>query len=101
MLIQRSKIFIMNPSQFALAVVFPGADVADVVRAAMQRNVHIVDKEPYKEHKNYASFDLTYQPYLDGGRILLLFVFPGGYSVLAKDQQTLNNALNTVQQYSN
>lgn len=90
----------MTPSQFALAVVFPGADVADVVRAAMHHRVHIVDKEPYKDGKNYASFNLTYEPYING-RIFLLFVFPEGYSVLADDSHSLGNALSKIQEYSN
>lgn len=91
----------MTPSQFALAVVFPGADISDVVRAAMQHNVHIVDKEPFRETRDYASFDLAYHPYINGGRILLLFVFPEGYSVLADDSRALTKALTKVQEYCN
>ena len=90
-----------SPSQFALAIVFPGADMAAVVRAAVRHHVHVVDKETHDARKDYAAESKKYTPYINGSRILLLFVFPGGHSVLADSDASLDVALRRIREMSN
>lgn len=90
-----------SPTQFALAIVFPGSGTADVVAAAVRHYVHIVDRAPYDPAKDYAALSKKYEPYVNGSRILLLFVFAEGYSVLADDDRNLDMAIGKIREMSN
>jgi hypothetical protein len=83
----------MSYLQFAIAIMFPGAGIPDIVDAASRHNVHIIDKESYDAQKDYIALGQSYEPYINGSRILLLFVFPEGRSILATDPQKLAEAV--------
>lgn len=89
----------MTDLHFAIAIVLPGAEVADIVKAATFNGVHIIDKETYDAEKDYASFISAYEPYTNGSRILLLFVFPGAQSMLVADDAQLLQALEKCRDY--
>ena len=91
----------ISPTQFALAIVFPGSDTADVVAAAVRHHVHIVDKEAYDPRKDYVAVSKKYEPYINGSRILLMFVFSEGQSVLADDDRNLDMAVGRIREMSN
>ena len=91
----------MNDLQFAIAVVFPGAEVADIVKAATYNGVHIIDKEEYDNGRDYAAYSAAYEPYIEGSRILLLFVYPEGQSILAGDDAQLQRAIEKSSEYKN
>jgi len=78
--------------QFAVAIVFPNASVKDIVSAAMKNNVHIIDKENYDPEKDYIAYSASYQPYVQGSKILLLFIFPEEESILTNTEQNLMEA---------
>lgn len=83
----------MTPMQFAVVIVFPGTQLSEVISAAITHNVHIIDKESYKPGKDYAAMSRAYEPYINGSRILLLFVFPEGLAILANNETNLNMAV--------
>ncbi len=91
----------MSDHEFAIAIVFPGAGVAEIVKGATYNGVHIIDKEDYDPQKDYAAYHAAYEPYIEGKRILLLFVFPDGQSMLATDEMQLTSAVEKSRQYSN
>jgi hypothetical protein len=82
--------------EFAVAIVFPGVGAADIVAAAIKHEVHVIDKEEYAPQKDYAAYHATYEPYVNGSRIMLLFVFTGGFSVLADNPQNLEKAMERI-----
>lgn len=90
-----------SPTQFALAIVFPDTDNGDVVSAAIRHHVHIVDKEDFTPEKDYAAQAASYEPYINGSRIMLLFVFPEGNTVLADTETNLQRALLRIWEMSN
>lgn len=90
-----------SPTQFALAIVFPGTDMADIVSAAVQHHVHIVDKQNFDAGKDYVAESKRYEPYVNGSRILLLFVFPEGHSILANSEAQLHSAIGRIREMSN
>jgi hypothetical protein len=83
----------MTPTQFAVVIVFPGTQLSGVISAALAHNVHIIDKEAYKPGKDYAAMSRSYEPYINGSRILLLFVFSEGLAILANNEANLNMAV--------
>jgi len=83
----------MSDLEFAIAIVFPGAGVAEIVKGATYNGVHIIDKEDYNPGKDYTAYRTLYEPYIDGKRILLLFVFPDGQSILASTDAELARAI--------
>lgn len=88
-------------TQFALAIVFPGTDNADVVSSAVRHHVHVVDKEHFDVDKDYAAQAASYEPYINSSRIMLLFVFPEGNTVLADNESNLQRALLRIREMSN
>jgi hypothetical protein len=90
-----------SPTQFALAIVFPGTDNTDVVAAAVRHHVHVVDKEYFDAAKDYAAIAASYEPYINGSRIMLLFVFPQGNTVLADTEASLQQAIRRIQEIGN
>ncbi|WP_276135025.1 hypothetical protein [Polluticoccus soli] len=90
-----------TPTQFALAIVFPGADNGDVVKAAIRHYVHVIDKEDFIADKDYAAQAASYQPYTNGSRIMLLFIFSEGNTVLADNETNLQRALLWIREMSN
>jgi hypothetical protein len=90
-----------SPSQFALAIVFPGTGNMDVVTAAVRHHVHVVDKEVFDAKKDYAAESKRYEPYINGSRILLLFIFQEGTSILADTENNLDIAIRHIQEISN
>jgi hypothetical protein len=91
----------MSYLQFAVAIVFPGAGVPDIVEAAAKNHVHIIDKEDYDAQKDYEAFSKSYEPYINGSRILLLFIFPEGRSILASDPTRLSAAIEEIKGFNN
>jgi hypothetical protein len=90
-----------SSSQFALAIVFPGADMSDVVRAAVRHHVHVVDREIFSAGKDYVIESKKQASYINGSRIMLLFVFPDENSVLADSDANLDVALSRILEMSN
>lgn len=88
----------MTPTQFAVVIVFPGAQLSEVISAALTHNVHIIDKEAYRPGKDYAAMSRSYEPYINGSKILLLFVFPEGLAILANDETKLNVAVERIRE---
>lgn len=87
----------MEHFRFAICVVLPGATSADVVKAAIAHNVHIIDKEPLDPAKDYSDFPETEMPE-NGAAIYYLFTSPDG-SVLAEDEATKQEAFRTIQRF--
>ena len=90
----------MSELNFAIAIVFPGAGVANIVKAATLHGVHIIDKEEYDAGKDYTSFFSSYEPYMNGSRLLLLFIYSDGNSILAEDTVQLEGALEKSRSYN-
>jgi hypothetical protein len=90
-----------SPTQFVLAIVFPGTATSDIVSAAVRHHVHIVDKETFDAKKDYAAESRKYTPYINGSRIMLLFIFPDGNSVLADSDKNLQSAVGRIREMSN
>lgn len=88
----------MTPTQFAIAIVFPGVGIKEVVSAAIKSQVHIVDREFYNPAKDYGAFSASYEPYLNGSRIMLLFVFPEGAFILASSDELLTKAFAKIEE---
>lgn len=90
-----------SPTQFVLAVIFPGTNTSDIVSAAVKHHVHIVDKETFDVSKDYAAESKKYEPYINGSRIMLLFIFTGGYSILADSETNLQSAIGRIRELAN
>lgn len=90
---------LMTDLHFAIAIVVPGAKVADIVKAATYNGVHIIDKETYDAGKDYVLYISAYEPYTNGSRIQLLFVFPGGQSILASEDIQITEAVEKCRDY--
>ncbi len=84
--------------QFAVAIVFPEAGVKDIVSSAMKSNVHIIDKENYDPDKDYIAYSASYEPYVNGSKILLLFIFPQEEYILADTEDHLMEAATKISQ---
>ncbi|RYE25463.1 MAG: hypothetical protein EOP51_04050 [Sphingobacteriales bacterium] len=82
--------------QFAVAIVFPNVDVKDIVTAAVKSEVHIIDKENYDPEKDYIAYSKSYEPYVNGSKILLLFIFPEGHYTLADTEDHLVEAAEKI-----
>ncbi len=82
--------------KFAIAIVFPEADIKDIVQAALKNNVHIIDKEVYDASKDYVAYSASYQPYINGSKIHLLFIFGEGDFILADTDGTLAEATTKI-----
>ena len=78
--------------QFAVAIVFPNASVKDIVSAALKSDVHIIDKENYNPEKDYLAYSASYEPYVSGSKILLLFIFAEGQYILTDTEDHLMEA---------
>ncbi len=77
----------------AIAVLFPGVRTTDVVNASIEHEVHVLMKEPYNPRKDYSIFTKPARREVVKEGINLLFVFSDGSSVLAKDEDTMEEAL--------
>jgi hypothetical protein len=89
----------MTDLHFAIAIILPSAEVGDIVKATTYNGVHIIDKETYDTGKDYALFMSGYEPYTNGSRIKLLFVFPDGQSILATDDVQIAQAVEKCRDY--
>ncbi|HTM65993.1 MAG TPA: hypothetical protein VL093_06725 [Flavipsychrobacter sp.] len=84
----------MDHSNFAICILFPGTNAADIVKAAMKHNVLILDQERFDPAKDYNNYYRRKEPE-KGIRILPLFLFPSK-SVLATNSSSLQEALDQI-----
>ena len=87
----------MEHLRFAICVTLPGATSADVVKAAITHNVHIIDKETLDPWKEYSDFPDAITPE-NGPTIYYLFTGPEE-SILAENDATKQEALNAIRPF--
>ena len=83
----------MNVTNNAVAVVFPGVNVTDVVNASIAHETQVLIKEPYNPLKDYTKFFKRSRRVITTGLMNLLFIYPDGTSVMVQDTVSLKNAL--------
>jgi hypothetical protein len=83
----------MNVANNAVAVVFPGVNVSDVVNASIAHAAHVLIKEPYNPSKDYTKFFKRSRRVITNDLMNLLFIYPDGTSVMVQDTVALKNAL--------
>jgi hypothetical protein len=85
---------VMDNSNFAICILFPGTNAGDIVNAAIKHNVLILDQETFDPAKDYNDY-YHREDSEKGIRILPLFLFPSK-SVLANNTSTLQEALDQI-----
>jgi hypothetical protein len=85
---------VMDHSNFAVCILFPGTNAGDIVNAAMKHNVLILDQETFDPEKDYNDYYHRKDPE-KGITILPLFLFPSK-SVLANNSSSLQEALDQI-----
>lgn len=83
----------MNAIHNAVAVLFPGVDSADIVKASQKFDAEIIIREQYSDKKDYTRFFKRSKRMIDGADMNLLFIYPDGSAQFAKDIETLKKAL--------
>lgn len=83
----------MNAIHNAVAVLFPGVDSADIVKASQKFDAEIIIREQYSDKKDYTRFFKRSKRMIDGAAMNLLFIYADGSAQLAKDIDTLKKAL--------
>jgi hypothetical protein len=80
----------------AIAVLFPGVRTTDVVNASMEHEVHVLMKEPYNPRKDYTLFTRPSRREVVKDGVTLLFVFSDGSSVLACNEDSMDEAQSRI-----
>jgi len=84
----------MDELKFAYCIVHPGSTALDMVFAAKQHSVLILDNENFDPQKNYQLARRGYKLH-NGVEVAPLFVFPDE-SLLAEDEQSFQKALSRL-----
>ena len=79
--------------QFAICITFPGTDSTDIVTAAIENQVHILDKEEYDRDKDYEGLFSQYKIVLPEQQIFILLVFHKSDAVLITDVKAANEII--------
>lgn len=88
----------MDDLAFAFGITFPGTTSTDVVKAALQHSVHIVDKELFDPHRHYGNIYDQLHP--DGDTVIYpLFIFPES-SILVNSKETYIEAIELSKAYT-
>ncbi|RYZ54915.1 MAG: hypothetical protein EOP49_04075 [Sphingobacteriales bacterium] len=88
----------MDYSTFAFCIAFPGTTPTDLVKAALEHGVHIVNKELFDPFTDYEAFSSRIR-LENGPPILPLFLFPE-VSILADNEEKLHEAVTLSAKYS-
>ena len=83
----------MNAIHNAVAVLFPGVDSADIIKASEKFDAEIIMREQFSEQKDYTRFFKRSKRMIDGADMNLLFIYADGSAQLAKDIESLKKAL--------
>ncbi|MBS1771514.1 MAG: hypothetical protein JST82_01550 [Bacteroidetes bacterium] len=86
----------MSASHNAVAVLFPGADNKDVIKASEQYHIQVVNQEEYSTVKDYERYFKPSRRIFHKDDVNLLFVFADGSAQLADDMMSMKNVMNKI-----